>query len=517
MAETTTGGITFEFKHREEQKPRPGNNAPFHLLIMGNFSGADFRQRADYPDIRERPWYRIDCDDIDDVMGRIAPTLTLSASDKAWQYTPKTIDDFHPDEIFADFPPFQELKILRRQLQNNSTFAQAASTLEQWLGIRPAEPSEPQAPQQSSAAEDEHQKAPADGSLLDSILDAGNQSTESPVSGDAATTAWLRDLVDEAVAPYTLPGKDPRQEDYLALLDRSISDLMRTLLHSPAFQSLESHWRGLDFILRRTTSESRLNIYLWDVCKEELLADLAQQGNATESDFYQRIAKEFAASDESLSAIVSSFDFGAKKQDALMLGIMAKLCSTLDCPFIANGDASLAHSDNFFLSDDYRDWNTQWDPGFAQTWQAVRNMPESHYLALAAPRFLIRYPYDAGHYGIESFRFQELQNPVSRSELLWAPGAFAVAAVLARSFNENGWQMRPGDFTDLNRLPIAFFDEDGQKEVIPNGECFLTEIMFNRLCDSGLTPITGLKNSDTLKVGPILGLHERSPLLGPWI
>lgn len=517
MAETTTGGVTFEFKHRDEQKPAPSQNAPFHMLILGNFSGAGFGERDHYPDIKERPWFRIDCDDIDDVMAKMAPRLLLKAGEeKAWEFKPTSIDDFHPDEIFENFQPFQELRQLRRRLENNSSFAEAAKILESWLGISapatPAESPDTQTPPQPAADLD-----PGQGGLLDSILDSGNQAQQAPLTNEASTDAWLRQMVDEAVAPYTLPGKDPRQEDYLDLLDRSISDLMRAILHSPDFQALESHWRGLDFILRRSTSESRLNLYVWDICKEELLTDLAQQGDATQSEFYHRIEKQFAASDEALSAIVSSFEFAAKKQDALMLGILSKLCTKMDCPFIANGNASLVHCEEFFLSDDYRDWNQSWDKEFAQTWQVVRNMPESHYLALTAPAFLIRYPYDAGHYGIESFRFNEVIAPVERQELLWAPGAFAVAAVLAKSFNHNGWQMRLGDFTDLDRLPIAFFEDDGHKEVIPNGECFLTEIMFNRLCDSGLTPITGLKNSDTLKVGPILGLHERSPLLGPWI
>ena len=51
MAETSTGDISFEFKHRDEKKPQPGNQAPFHLLILGNFSGPGFKDRAAYPDI----------------------------------------------------------------------------------------------------------------------------------------------------------------------------------------------------------------------------------------------------------------------------------------------------------------------------------------------------------------------------------------------------------------------------------------------------------------------------------
>lgn len=516
MAQTSTGDIGFEFKHRDKQSDelRQRKNEPFNLLILGNFSGANFNQRQQYPVIKDRPWYRIDCDDIDEVLAQLKPSIRLPANEnQEYEFTPTDLDDFHPDNLFAEFPPFQALKKLRKSLDNNTTFAAAAQQLEEWLGIAPL-PSQQNEPVTTTPASP---STAGSGSLLDSVLESTQSSSEPVLSNDNATHAWLKQLVDDAVAPYTLPAKDPRKEDYLALLDRSISDVMRALLHHPDFQSLESHWRGLDFILRRVDSESRLNIYLWDICKEELLTDLAQQGDATQSDFYHRIQQQFAAADDQLSAIVSSYEFTSKKQDALMLGIMAKLCTALDCPFIANGNAGLAHCDSFFLSDDYRDWNVSWEGEFAQTWQAVRNMPESHYLALTAPRFLLRYPYDEGHYRIESFKFNELQSPVKSGDLLWAPGAYAVAAVLAKSYNQQGWQMQLGNFTDLERLPIALYEDDGEKQLIPNGECFLSEIMFNRLCDAGLTPITGIKNSDKLKVGPILGLHERAPLLGPWI
>ncbi len=428
-----------------------------------------------------------------------------------YQFTPKTLDDFHPDTLYAEFPAFQHLKQLRKELENNSTFAAAAKKLEQWLGINPsARPNTaPESNPPTTSFDSQH-----DG-LLDSILD--NSEAAPATDSDASTSAWLRQLIDDAVAPYTLPAKDSRKEDYIDLLDRSISDLMRSLLHQPQFKSLENHWRGLDFILRRSTSEAGLNIYIWDVTKEELLADLAQQADATQSDFFQRINQQFAASNEQLSAIVSTYEYSANKQDALMLGILAKLCTTLDCPLIANANASLAHCESFFLSDDFKDWTVPWDKAFAETWQAIRNMPESHYIALTAPGFLIRYPYSSSHYRIESFKFDELPPAISRNHLPWAPGAFAVAAVLATAYNQSGWQFQLGDFTDISGLPIALFEHNGQKEMIPTGECFLSETMFNQLCDAGLTPITGLKNSDTLKIGPIIGLHERSPLLGPWI
>ena len=110
MAEMNTGGIPFEFKHRDTQ-PKPQKNAPFNLLILGNFSGPAFAARKDFPDLKQRPWYRIDCDDVDEVMAKLAPTLLLNTEgERQYEFAPSNLDDFHPDELYANFPPVSGVK-----------------------------------------------------------------------------------------------------------------------------------------------------------------------------------------------------------------------------------------------------------------------------------------------------------------------------------------------------------------------------------------------------------------------
>ena len=54
---------------------------------------------------------------------------------------------------------------------------------------------------------------------------------------------------------------------------------MRALLHAPAFQALESAWRGVHWLISSLELDENLQLHLFDVTREELLADIvAAQG-----------------------------------------------------------------------------------------------------------------------------------------------------------------------------------------------------------------------------------------------
>ena len=77
--------------------------------------------------------------------------------------------------------------------------------------------------------------------------------------------------------------------------------------------------------------------------------------------------------------------------------------------------------------------------------------------------------------------------------------------------------MSPGTINQLDRLPLAFYDDDGEQAQIPTAETFLTESAFETLTDGGLAPLISLKGSDHLQLGPLISIHnQRQALKGPW-
>ena len=60
---------------------------------------------------------------------------------------------------------------------------------------------------------------------------------------------------------------------------------MREILRHPKFQALESAWRGLHFLVKRTQTSSNLKIYLCDIGKDQLSNHLKSYDNLSDSEF----------------------------------------------------------------------------------------------------------------------------------------------------------------------------------------------------------------------------------------
>ena len=404
---------------------------------------------------------------------------------------------------------------MRRRLQSDNGFAAAAEELEILLNL-PKKPAAPKAEVPVAKPPTPSAPAPAppsDGSFLDSVIGA---TTEEATAN--AGDRWLSQLIDDAVAPYTLPAEDPRKEHYLLLLDATISSVMSSILHNSKFQELEANWRGIEFLTRRLETDSKLSITLIDISQAELFEDLASQPNATESGFF-KLLNDRTAGDQSRgwSLVVGLQQFLPTKLDALMLGIIGKLCAQVDCPFVASADPLFANCTDFFGQPDSDDWQQALPEDFNQVWPAIRALPQSSYVALTAPRFLLRYPYSDGTYSIESFQYEELSPEFKPESLLWGNGALAVAAVIGQSFSQSGWDLQLGQVTQVDRLPLSYYEDEGEKCPIPCAETYLMERSFEALCQAGLAPLASLKNQDAVRVGPILSIHkDRTPLQGAW-
>src|SRR5207244_7572537 len=100
--------------------------------------------------------------------------------------------------------------------------------------------------------------------------------------------AVLRDIV----APFVEPKPDPQRPELVAQVDQAISGQMRALLHHPAFQALEAAWRGLFFLVRRLPTDAKLKLYLLDVSKAELAADLGAADDLSASGVYKLLVEQ---------------------------------------------------------------------------------------------------------------------------------------------------------------------------------------------------------------------------------
>lgn len=59
-------------------------------------------------------------------------------------------------------------------------------------------------------------------------------------------------------------------EAIIAELDKRLCAQLNLIIHQPEFQSLESVWRGIDYLVRNTEISAQLKIRIYNISKKEL-------------------------------------------------------------------------------------------------------------------------------------------------------------------------------------------------------------------------------------------------------
>jgi len=244
---------------------RPRSETPFSIAILGDFSGRANRGLLEPETVGERRPYRVDRDNFDEVLRKLQPELELPTPSKIpLRFQFSELDDFHPDRLFEN-PAFQKLKQLRERLEDPSTFKAVAEQ----LGIL--------TPLPATTKGDIQTRAPNPARLASgSLLDASVEQTESRIAREPPRPEdQIHEFARLLASKYAVSAADARQPEVIAGVDRAIGEVMRAILHHPDFQALEAIWRATLLLVRQLETGPRLKIYLIDISKQELAADLA--------------------------------------------------------------------------------------------------------------------------------------------------------------------------------------------------------------------------------------------------
>jgi len=493
----------------EAPEARLAAEGPFHLLVMGDFTGAG-RERSDRKPLGERQILQVDRDDLDSVMERLGVALQLPELEDT-RIGFLEIDDFHPDRLLADLGLFARLRGLRRRLGDPASFATAAAELTAGQDRDAA----------GSAAEQTEPVAgvPMPDDLLSAALDAttasGRRSGGAAESGEALADR----LIARIVAPFVVPRPDPRQEELVAAVDQALGATLRRLLHDPRFQALESAWRGLELLVRRLETGSRLKLFLLDASRAEWAADLTASDALEACGLHKRLVEATVATPGSVpwALMIGLYDFAAEPGDAALLGRMAKIAAAAGAPFLAAARPSLVGCRSFGGSADPDLWTEPAGPGFEEAWRQLRALPEAAWLALVQPRLLLRMPYGRRGGQVALPGFEELAEPADHEAFLWGNGAIAVGCLIAQAFSRAGWRLRPGEVDSLDRLPFHVREIDGEQAVQPCAELLLSERGAQVMAERGLTPLWSQRDRDSVTIGGVRALAAGSPeLRGRW-
>ena len=413
------------------------DDEPFRIALIGDFGG-----RARRPVDERRP-VSVDPDNFESVLARMDVEFEAAGS----RIRIAGMDDFHPDSLYQKLPVFRTFRDLRRRLSKPETFAEAAKEL---LGDTPAPAPAPSAP-------------PAD--LLDAIL-GGGAASASPAP--ARPTDDLQQFIRAAVHPHLVPGQDPRAPELIRQVDEAAAEHMRAILHDPRFQAVESAWRTIFAFLRRLEISVDLNLFLVDVTKAEIAANT------------EAFTEMLVEGSDPWAVLVGNFAIGMADCD--LLPILGGIARAANAPFLSEAGPSL-------LDD---------DP--ASPWNAFRRTSQAAWIGLALPRILLRAPYGKQSDECELFTFEEFQGrPDSRQVLFGNPGAFC-AMLLGQSFEQHGWDLRPGAIREIGQLPVYVFTEDGERKAMPCAEVEIRESTAEAIAGCGIMPVAAVRGTDTVRV-----------------
>ena len=500
--------------------PQPATadrDTPFRMLILGDFSGRGSRDsEPDAARLAAQPIV-IDRDNYDEVFAKLGVEIALPLGE-GWRESVRfgELDQLHPDHIVDQLGVFSELRALRRRLLNPDLFAAAAEEVSSWGGT-PAE-AEPAPATPEAEAPPPEGGIPMPDDLLGAVLSESNEATADLRSRTGSDLA--DQLIRDIVAPHVLPAPDPRQDQLVGAVDTATAAQLRTILHDPDFQTVESGWMALDFLVRRLETDTKLKLYLLDVSKSDLAADLDRE-SLKSSSLYKLLVEQALETPGGLpwSLIVGNYTFDGKTDDADLLGRVAQVAARAGAPFLAAGSSLLAGCPSFAREPDPDAWTLKLELDAAEAWAALRDLPDAASVALFLPRILQRLPYGARSNPIEAFDFEEIPQGVDaatqRQAYLWGNPAFAAACLIGQAFTADGWSLRPGAPNQLDGMPLQVVTDEGEQYLLPCAELWLSERGAEQMLNRGLTPVWSVKNEDRVRIGPFRSLAGEE-LKGRW-
>ena len=447
---------------------------PVRIALLGDFGAGAAAGRLDTgAELARRKPRSVEFDSLEDWLGQQSLTLNLpiGADGAPVEVGISDLDSFHPDTLFRELELFKKLHDLRKRLNNTASFDKAAAEVAKLAG------SSTKASRASRGVR-ARGAAPSAGARLDDFARLTGRTSVPQSAG--GIDALLRNIV----GPFIVPAAKPEKAGLLNTLDGAIADGMRAVLHQPDFQTTESLWRGVDFLLRRLETGPMLQVHLIDISAEEFAADLSATDDLTDSGVYQLLAaKPAEAKDGGYTYIAGLYQFEATPPHTELLGRMAKIAKAAGATFFTS-----------MAVDKLTNPRVPPHPLIIEAFGALRALPEAGRLALLGPRFLLRHPYGKRSDPISSFAFEEFTMADGLSGLLWGHPALLALTVLA---GQNG-------APNVGDLPFHHFvDADGDSTALPCTERFISTVAATELARYGIKALMAHKGEPLVQLtGP---------------
>lgn len=254
--------------------------------------------------------------------------------------------------------------------------------------------------------------------LLEQMLGDAHDHYAKEIVGETAQTP-------PSIRQVNLPQGEPQstRDALIAEIDARVSAQVAEFLHHPAIQKLEAAWQGLRYLVDRVDFDEDVRVQLVNCSKEDLAEDSEKAVDVTVSGLYRRLCeRELQRFDDApVSLIVANYELDYRQQDIELLRHCAAVAADAHAPFIANASPRFFGCESFAQLAGLSDLERVFESPRYASWDSFRSSEDARYVALCAPRFLLR------------SLSENTEVP------LWGPASHAVAIQVAETFAKHRW------------------------------------------------------------------------------
>jgi len=375
----------------------------------------------------------------------------------------------------------------------------------------------------------EHSQVPQDTLAPQSLLDAVVARGASAADRDDADSSRLQDFLQSKSTAARLRawlGSLPQSVQDLAAcrrhlsrdiatIDQLLSKQVNAVIHHPAYQQLESSWRGLHYLWKNARDlaveygmeeeSARFDLRVLDVRKKELQRDFEDAVDFDQNVLFKRVYEEEfgTAGGEPYGMLIADYEFSNHPDDIELMSHLSGVGASAFAPVIAAASPKLMGLDDFNSLEQPLDLESLYEQPRYRKWKSLRSRPDSQFLGLTVPRILMREPYqdDGGrHHG---FRFREDVDAEDSADYLWGTAAWGFGAVVMRAFASVSWfadirgaergSIGGGMVTDL---PSHSFQTDSEGVALRSSvDVMISDEREAELCDQGFIPLSHCKDT----------------------
>lgn len=319
-----------------------------------------------------------------------------------------------------------------------------------------------------------------------------------------------------------LPGNAAELEDArrhlsrdIGRIDELLSRQVNEILHHPSFQSLESAWRGLDY-LWRTRKEllterglddkaADIELRVLDVSRKELRKDFDDAVDFDQNTLFKKVYEEEfgTAGGHPYGMLIANYEFTNHPDDIDLLTQLSGIGAAAFAPVVTAAAPSLLGLDDFSALEQPLDLEKIFQQPRHRKWRSLRDKPDSQFLGLTLPRILMRAPYLNDGKFRHRFRFREDVETRNRDHYLWGSSAWAMGAVVLRAFATSGWF---ADIRGVERgieggglcvgLETHSFGTDRSGSTVRSSvEVAVSDSREAELCELGFIPLSHCKDT----------------------